>query len=106
LRAVNTDVPKTAQRLCLMLLIWISPIRAEEPGVFETRTSPFHQHLSAVLADAPRERMRSRVINWIKQRDAAAGMVTDILIPGSDLAVYFDIDPGGDEVTLEWDIRF
>jgi len=68
--------------------------------------SQFKRQLSAAISSAPQERIRAKLINWIKRRDETAGTVSDFLLPGSHLALHLEVDPGDDEVVLEWDLQF
>lgn len=49
---------------------------------------------------------RAGIIDWIKERNATIGRVSDFALPGSKAPLHLDVDPGDDEVVLEWDVRF
>ena len=53
-----------------------------------------------------RKNFRAGVIDWIYERNAAIGWVSDFALPGSKAPLHLDVDPGDDEYVLEWDIRF
>ena len=50
-------------------------------------------------------RVRQKVVDWVKARSPAAGAVTYLLVAKPDNGWHLAIDPG-DEVTLEWNVRF
>jgi hypothetical protein len=53
-----------------------------------------------------RSNIRADVIDWIEERNAIIGRVSDFALPGSKAPLHLDIDPGDDEFVLEWDIKF
>ncbi|MGI9341559.1 MAG: hypothetical protein ACR2QV_01835 [Gammaproteobacteria bacterium] len=53
-----------------------------------------------------RSNIRAGVIDWIKERNATVGLVSDFALPGSKAPLHLDIDPGDDEFVIEWDIKF
>ena len=53
-----------------------------------------------------RSNFREDVIDWIYERNATVGWVSDFAMPGSKMPVHLDVDPGDKEVVLEWKISF
>ena len=53
-----------------------------------------------------RSNFRADVIDWIYERNATVGWVSDFALPGSKMPVHLDVDPGDKEVVLEWKIKF
>ena len=53
-----------------------------------------------------RSNFRADVIDWIHERNAAVGWVSDFALPGSKMPVHLDVDPGDKQVVLEWKVRF
>lgn len=79
----------------------------------ETETPPgadtngaFRNRLSAAAATAPRQKVRAKVINWIRGHNDTVGRIADFIAPGSDMAVHLSVDPRDAEVVLEWDLKF
>lgn len=60
----------------------------------------------ASQANSLGDMVRAGVIDWIGARNTLAAQVSDFVIPGSDLPVHLDIDPGDKAVTLKWQINF
>jgi hypothetical protein len=54
-----------------------------------------------------RRKFRARAIDWVTERSAPMGRLTDFLLGGADTGVHLVADPTGqDEYKLEWQIRF
>lgn len=78
----------------------------KETATFPALPSRFEQRLSAAVSDAPKERIRTKVINWIKQYNETTGRLSDFMLPGSDLPLHLEVDPGDKEIILEWNLQF
>jgi hypothetical protein len=82
-------------------------VAAEWP-VGELRTAPRGNELTA-LARVEFERadrhFRAEVVEWFAQRSVAAGIVTDVLVRGSDRGVHLHVRNGGQYLLL-WETRF
>lgn len=54
-----------------------------------------------------RRKFRQRAVNWMGDRSAAVGRMTDFLLGGADSGWHLVVDPTGtDEYVLEWKARF
>lgn len=79
-----------------------TPIAAGEAR----RTAGQRLRLPATASRSPAKRFRARMIDWISRRDETTGILSDFLLPGSDMMVHLDVDPGDEEVVLEWNLQF
>ena len=99
-RGINT--------LILSSLLWLAdPSAATEAGHPDTSRSRILETITFQQSSTvPVKRIRAQVIAWISNKNETTARLSDFLLPGSDLPLRLDIDPGDKEVILEWEFRF
>jgi hypothetical protein len=79
-----------------------------DPMVAELRVVPRGNELST-LASVALERtdrhFRAEVVEWFAARSAAAGLLSDVIVRGSDRGLHLHVRGGGQYLLL-WETRF
>lgn len=88
----------------LMLLTALATAISTRASAEETTSQSADQIQFAI--SEKRSNFRASVIDWIYERNATVGWVSDFALPGSKAPLHLEVDPGDDEVVLEWNIRF
>ena len=86
----------------MLILATATGAVAGEPG----GPAPGDDDRLAFSISTERANFRAGVVHWIYARNNAVGWVSDFALPGSELPLHLDVDPGDREFVLAWKFRF
>ena len=70
---------------------------AGEPGGSASPFALTDEDRPTFPISAERTNFRAGMMDWIYDRNTAAGWISDFVLPGSELPLHLDVDPGNKE---------
>lgn len=85
-----------------------APEPVADPSLVDLRIIPRGNEMSALASvelDRTERHFRAEVVDWFAARSVAAGVVSDVIVRGSDRGLHLHVRGGGQYMLL-WETRF